>query len=325
MRSHWHTVSGVIGALALGACGDGFDPRSLLSSYRVVGVTTSANEVSPADTLTLKAWDFNPGDVGLVDDARPPQYAWSLCPVPLGSAAQFACLSLDGTSLEMPLKGDTAEVTVDLGAGGVDLVGTLLPKVTAALAQLPGGAPGGPPAAPPASLPLQFRLRAGDPSIGVVEVVRTVSLRLEPSESAPSNQSPRISALTADARPFCEASVEAGAPECFAGAPVGTTLVLRVGLESGPREVCTPEDVAQARCPDATPPTEALTYSWFTSAGELEFDFTNDETPENTLKLPARLEDGAGEPQKVYVFAVVRDGRGGLDVVEASFGMTRLP
>jgi len=325
MRSHWHTVFGLIGATALGACGDGFDPRSLLSNYRVVGVTVSANEVSPTDTLTIKAWDFDPRDVGMVDGARPPTYAWSLCPVPLGSAAQFACLSLDGASLEMPLEGDTAEVTVDLGPDGVDLVGTLLPKVSAALAQLAGGAPGAPAATPPSTLPLQFRLRAGDPSIGVVEVVRTVSLRLAPSENSPPNNSPRLAALMADARPFCEASVEAGAPECFAGAPVGTSLNLRVELESGPREVCTVDDVAQARCPDAVPPIEALTYSWFTSAGELEFDFTNDETPENTLKLPARLDDGAVESQKVYVFAVVRDGRGGLDVVEASFDMTRLP
>ena len=324
MRSHWHTVFGLTCA-ALGACGDGFDPRSLLSSYRVVGVTVSANEVSPADSLTLKAWDFDPRDAGLVSDARPPTYAWSLCPVPLGSAAQFQCLTLEGVSLEMPLEGDAAEITVDLGPDGLDLVGTVLPKVSAALAKLPGGATDGLPVTPPPTLPLQFRLRAGDPSIGVVQVVRTVSLRLAPSESAPPNKSPRLAALTADARPFCEASVEAGAPECFAGAPVGTTLNLRVELDSGPREVCTADDLAQARCPDATPPIEALTYSWFTSAGELEFDFTNDETPENALKLPARLDEEGREAQKVYVFAVVRDGRGGLDVLEASFDMTRLP
>jgi len=325
MRSHMRFVLGFLCSLGVCACGDGFDPRSLLTTYRVVGVTASANEVGPSDQLTLKAWDFDPRDVGGADGAQPPAYAWSLCPVPLGSAAQFACLSLNGASLELPLEGDTAEVTVDLGPGGVDLVGTLLPKVSAALAELSGRGLSGMAATPPKALPLQFRLRAGDPSIGVVEVVRTVSFRLAPDEDAPPNRSPRLAALTAEARPFCNASVDAGAPECFAAAPLGTTLSLRVELESGPREACAADDVAQARCPDATPPIEALTFSWFTSAGELEFDFTNDETPENTLKLPARLDDDAVDTQKVHVFAVVRDGRGGLDVVEASFDVTRLP
>ena len=325
MLSHRPLILLLTCAGVLGACGDGFDPRSLLATYRVVGVTVSANEVGPTDQLTLKAWDFDPSSVRAIEGAQAPTYAWSLCPVPLGSAAQFACLSLEGASLEMPLSGDTAELTVDLGPSGVDLVGTLLPKVSAALAQLGGGATSGAPPTPPATLPLQFRLQAGDPSIGVVEVVRTVTLRLAPDNGAQPNQSPRIVGFSADARPLCDATVDAGAAECFAGAPVGTSLNLRVELDSGPREVCTAADVAQARCPDATPALEALTYSWFTSAGELEFDFTNDETPENTLKLPKRLDEDTAESQKVHVFAVVRDGRGGLDVVEASFDMTRLP
>jgi hypothetical protein len=324
MRTTPLTLCALVSVLA--ACGDDFDPKSLLNKYRVVGITSDVNETTVDGRVTLKAWDFVPASVGqVIEGAQPPTYTWSFCPFPLGAIAQFRCFEYEGKSLELPVDGDTAEVVVDFGPNGLDLTGTVLADLQKILGEL--GAPAeGEEIEVPTRIPVQFRLVAGHPSIGEFETVKSFVIRLPtaPPEPLPNNN-PRVAGFTADGVPFCTASVGPGAPECLAAAPTETKLRLEVLVDDPARDLCTEDDVDQARCVSGDPATESLVYSWFTTAGELEFDLTNDETPTNTLVLPRRLEVETASSQRVRVFVAVRDGRGGLDVVEASFDMTSLP
>lgn len=308
--------------LTLVGCGEEFDPKSLLNEYRVLGIQAEPAELllspNPAEAVLrteLRAFDFDPTSTDpSIEGAKPPRYAWSYCTASLGSYGEYRCL--DAVE-EHPIPGDGPTVTFDLAAERANLEEDLA-RLSEAYGQPLGlDTPEG---VCPLRLPIQIRLRSGEPSIGEVETVRNLIVRFpgDPEAQAP-NRNPEIASFRIAGFEACTV-LGAG---CFAGAPVGSpALKLEVELVEGASETYTAyrqdEDACTAESAD-----EELLFSWYTSAGEVEFANTNSETLENRLKLPKSLpEDFAGKAMQVRVFVAVRDGRGGIDVAEGAFPLT---
>ena len=73
------------------ACGDDdLDPKSVLSSYRVVALRAEPAELNLTTTSVLSLYDFHPDD--LVGGRPKIEYEWRLCPFSLGSVTQYDCL-----------------------------------------------------------------------------------------------------------------------------------------------------------------------------------------------------------------------------------------
>lgn len=308
--------------LALLGCGEDFDPKSLLNKYRVMGIQAEPPDLILTETpgegvlsTELRAFDFDPTSTDpKLEGARPPTYAWSYCTVSLGSAGEYRCL--DGLE-EHTIPGEGPVVTFDLAREQMNLQ-----KDLAYLSETYGGTVEGTDPEDlqlPERLPLQIRLRSGDPSIGEVDTVKILTLRLPgDTEADHPNANPTIKSFKIAG---FEACAERG-DGCFDGTSLGEEVKLEVELEPGSSEACNDSDLEQQKC-DPDTGREDLLFSWYTSAGEVEFANTNAETLENTLKLPKSLpEDFAGKAMKVRVFVAVRDGRGGLDVAEGAFTLT---
>jgi hypothetical protein len=329
--------------LALAACGDDFDPKSLLQEYRVLGIQAEPAELlvtapgavpsgaAPITRATLTAFDFDPASVAAAEEgAAAPTYAWSFCTLSKGSQGEYGCVEpleehafgADGPSAVF----DLVEQLPVLLADFCRLTGSTDCDDAAAMAAM--AAASGGLESPISPLPIQIRLRAGDPVSGQVDAVKTLNLHLPQSPEracfAPvPNTNPRIKAFKIGGLDACpRADRREG---CFLAAPAGSPiLTLSVELEEGAAEEYQAggyDEETQA-CVDESA-TETLFFSWYTTAGNVEFSYTNAETLENRLELPKSFpDDRAGPVTPVRVFVAVRDGRGGVDVRSGEFDLT---
>lgn len=329
MRTHFAlTCAGL--ATLLAACGDDFDPKSLLNKYRLLAIQAEPAELvfdpqnpTAEARTTLSIIDFDPASVGLDPEDPPPKYTWSYCTISMGSGGEFACLD---PLEDHPLGGTESSVVFDLGLE--------LPVILADLNEFAATAGVDPselatPRCGVSSLPVQITLTVEHASVGTVTTVKTLNLRLPPqgeSADAPQvNHNPEITRFTIAGKAACAA--DAVVDGCFVAAPVGSpTLALEVEIADGGAESYVASTLNEKGECETETKTETLFYSWYTSVGEVKFGVTNAETLENQLKLPKSFpDDRTGPTMPVRVFVVVRDGRGGVDTREAAFQLTETP
>ena len=82
------------------SCGDqGFDPKSLVNTYRLLNIKADPPTINLFQTSQLTAFDFHPND--LIDEISRPEitYEWRLCPLSAGSIDVYECF-IDEITLE---------------------------------------------------------------------------------------------------------------------------------------------------------------------------------------------------------------------------------
>lgn len=311
-----HTLIGAVGLLALTACQEEFDSKTILDGYRVLGIQMDPPELRP-DTgeVTVRVLDINNSGA---------TYSWSLCAVSAGAISQFECftaeelglpsaevLGLPGDELEFPLPGDTAEITFDFQM--------VAPAILAAFTGYVVDTCG------PEDPQETILYRTGVEIFGAGAFLKLTSgpegeqsqtahqLIISDVEHA-ANANPEITRFTLDGE---EGDIEA---------EVGAEVKLAVELADGARETyvnfeavqvqneCKPDCAVKSEdgCANADDTTERITYTWFTTGGETDppVSVWNDVTGngnESVITLP-------GEPGTVEVLISVRDDRGGLDI-----------
>ncbi len=87
---------------ALAACADSFDPPSLVTKPRVLGIVASLPEAAFTDDVALEAVIGTPAQDAEATAPSPKvaSLAWSVCPLSLGALAGYACAD---PSLELPV------------------------------------------------------------------------------------------------------------------------------------------------------------------------------------------------------------------------------
>lgn len=270
----------------LAACGDpGVDARpSEIVAPTVIAVTVDPPEAEPGDDVTVTVTVATPDGPGDVTDAR-----WARCVAPRpateNNAVPAPCVTGEDGAIE-PL-GDGGVVTASLSLDACARFG-------------PDPPPGG------------FRPRDPDPTggyyqpirVAIVDEVAFAMARLRCGlANAPvelvqryaaeyrDNVAPRLTAL--DVPP---------------SAAAGDELTLAVRWPSTTQERYLGYDpVAEALGTTA----ERLTVSWFVTGGEVALDRSvgGRDGADTTWRVPA-------EPGSVHVWAVVRDDRGGVVVID---------
>jgi hypothetical protein len=264
--------------LALAGCGDEFEQRSELTSYRVLAIQADPAEGPLGAPVTLRVADFDPADVNPEAKTGEPFYVWAVCFFSLGALAQYECIH---PALEVLFTTDTPELRLVIPEllAGLDLaaLAEAFPDAQGAAAEAgldPADCLEG------ASCQIYVRLFSGRRGFTRVDSVKTLTLRSE----GPYNQNPGAVAL----------SLAEGSDLSPGGA-----VQVSATVAEGSAETYT-DDEGESQ-------TEELLLSWFSSAGLFEKSRTLDPGAPNLLILP-------DDPGPVRLFLVVRDGRGGVSV-----------
>ena len=192
-----------------------------------------------------------------------------------------------------PLPGQTVNKACVDGSAGADLqpigngltIPFVMPQVTAASL-------GGPDATGGVYLPLVAAINADAQAVTAVYRVRL-------GDGAPANTNPTIADVFSVDAAGAMSALDATAPT-----PVqsGGTLSLTVTFA--------PDSAQTYTAADGTVTTEALTTSWFCTAGDLSFEKTSTTQPVTVLHLDQRLPSAGTQ---IDLYAVARDERGGTD------------
>jgi hypothetical protein len=228
--------------------------------------------------------------------AEPPQIA-------PGASTTVAALVVDtygGASsaswsqcLLPPLPGQTINTDCIDGAAGADLqpiddgltIPFVMPQVTAASLGAPDATGG-------VYLPLVAAVDASPQTL-------TAVYRLRLADDAPANTNPTIADVFSIDATGAMSALDATAPTLVHS---GGALSLTVTFAPGSTQIYT--------AADGTVTTEALTTSWFCTAGDLSFEKTSATQPETVLRLDQRLPPSGSQ---IDLYAVARDERGGTD------------
>ena len=195
--------------------------------------------------------------------------------------------------LEPPLPGQTVNTACVDGSAGAGLqpigdgltVPFVMPQVTPASLGAPDATGG-------VYLPLVAAVSAGPQAL-------TAVYRLRLADTGPANTNPTIADVFSVDATGAMSPLDATAPT-----PVQSGGALSLTVTFAP-------DSAQTYvAADGTVTTEALTTSWFCTAGELSFEKTSATQPETVLHLDQRL---PAVGTQIDLYAVARDERGGTD------------
>jgi hypothetical protein len=211
-------------------------------------------------------------------------YRWAVCLYSYGSSVAYECAD---PRLEVPVAGAGAEVVLDLGPDGLNL---------RALYDQFGPVPGldGEPVTLEDGIDVWVKLKSGPD--GDVQSVKKLTVR----DGGAPNKNPAI------------VKVEAGSREAPADAPLevraGSTVPIRLTTSADSVESFEDEDTGETR-------DEELLYTYFTTGGSFAPGATYGDDADADLELPE-------EPGDVTVYVAVRDGRGGLDIVQRTLRVT---
>lgn len=269
-------------SLLMGCGAEDFDPKSLYTSYRVIGIKAEPPTLSLSEQSALTVIDFHPSDLIEGEERPEVRYTWRLCPFTLGSMVGYECF-IDELELEPDEQGVVTVNPMSLLAQAGELMELFASGE--GIPMRPGVSAG-----PPSSLDVYVKLSAEVGDEPPIEVVKKVTLNLSPE--APSNQNP---ALETEGVLIEEPSE---------GLKVGEEVTLTAQVKASSSERYTP---IPAEGEEAEERQEELIIGWSTTAGELNGPYSLIDDPSTKLTLP-------DEPQTVRVFVTVRDGRGGLDV-----------
>ena len=259
------------------ACSD-FDPRSLLSRPRVLGIVADPPEIRIGTPVRLTAIEYNP---------EPVMRKWSICLVTLGALANFKCLD---ESLEFTLEntGQSVDVMIDPMILATYATENADGEMSAECGRECLGRDG----QMRSFFDVQVMLETSWDDGSTMKTVKKLRVRLD---DEPLNTNPVVSNLQADERSE-PTPVESGAK---------IELNVSVDLESLQSYTGT----------DGRVRDEEATLTWYSSAGEFDLPITFGVDHDTTLVLPKVV-----DVEKVDVFVVVRDGRGGT-----AFESTTIP
>lgn len=331
--------------LALAACGPGFDPASLVTKPRVLGIVASLPEAAFTDDVTLEAVLGLPApDPDAPDAPTVTTLAWSVCPLSLGALAGYACAD---PSLELPVPpgdvhGPTATLHGAAFAVGLAQLKPFFPQLLEALRRTVSRASDpcqwdmllaydacvadAPAPSDVAAcldtaydeavaclraqgLDVSVRLVVTQSDGTVLEAVKRVLFRDPDPERAP-NHNPDVTGL--DAWPNVERTGPSlrVSPGATLTVPPGFVLSFVPTLADGSVEALPAGDPDLER-PGATG-NEAVYFSWYATDGRFAWERTTVEVPDTTWDSPEPDELPPG-PVQVWVF--VRDDRLGSDYV----------
>jgi hypothetical protein len=294
----------VAAALVAAGCRPDFGaPASLVTAPRLLAARAEPAEDAPGATVTLKA------EVAARDGPITPVLGWSLCltprPMAENGAVAAACLAPDGTT---PLGVTAGPLAVTLPVDGCRRFGP----------ELPPQAPGEPPLEPRApdvtgGYYQPLRIDFAGATIAAVRIhcaLAGASLAVAADFDARyhDNRNPTLTPLSA--------TVD-GQPVALDRLPAGRAVALAVGWTDDSAETYPVLDpVAQALVDHR----EALTVSWFVSAGALadERSGRGEADPATTVSNQWRAPATAGT---AHLWVVLRDARGGVDFVAYELGV----
>jgi hypothetical protein len=269
-------------SLAVVACTPPFELQQEIRRVRVLALKAEPAELTlnpDAPALPLPIL-FTP--LAVTPDERPVDVALALCRPGNAYSGELECPGRDGASLpqgELSLMDPEVQrilqETAEAGSGGAPLDFND-PQVRAVLKQ---------------GVPLFIGYKASDGTgtpEGVEEGVRRLTLRL----TAAPNQNPRMADILVDDAPLS------------GPLPPRTELVLRPRLAEGSLEQYETEE---------GPRIEQVFYSWYaTGDGEVK-QLRSLEPVEGRPGEPTIKYLTPSTPQRVTIYVVARDGRGGVD------------
>jgi hypothetical protein len=269
-------------SLAVTACGLDFELQQEIRRVRVLALKAEPAELTFNPDAPVLPPPILFTTLAVAPDERPVDVSLALCRPGNVYSDELECPGKDGASLPQgelslldPNVQQILQETAEAGSGGAPLDFTD-PQVRAVLER---------------GVPLFVGYRASDGTDtpeGVEEGVRRVTLRL----TATPNQNPRMADILLDDAPLA------------GPLPLSTELVLRPQLAEGSLEQY---ETAEG------PRTEQVFYSWFaTGEGEVKqlrsLEPVDGRPGEPTIKYLT-----PSTPQRVTIYVVARDGRGGVD------------
>jgi hypothetical protein len=276
-----------LAALAVAGCTD-FDPASLVTGLRVLGIKADPPEIPSGATSTLHALVVTPPG----SDAGAPSLEWAAChlaPVPSsGLAVNPDCLTTDSADFLEPLgSGDTVTVTMPLLGSPLDLG---LPDST-------GGF----------YLSVRLRARLNGQAVDSIYRLRYAAF------GAP-NHNPTLTGIyhvldTDDGGVQPETPVAPLDPQAPLAVHLGDKVRLRAGLTDDSIESFT-AIIGDPRDMMFSSATEQPRFLWYVTAGQLSDDVTGVERPDTVLTFDKHAPT-VGDTVGVYL--VVHDDRGGTD------------
>jgi len=309
---------GVLATLAA-ACGTDFEPASLLTAPRLVGVVAEPPEIAFDGVSALTA---------VVTEADAVTEAtFAVCPVSIGSVGGYACASpelplpatgLTATLDAAPFEAFLATLANDFGRYARALKAGVVaedPCLAGVLAERDacGAAAGCDAAAGEAAVAclrtngldatVRLTLRFGDAE--PFDSYKRVRLR-DVSADHPANRNPRLLGVRVAAADSTDDGVTLVA---------GGTLEVEAGR--GARlEPLLEDGSIETWSHDGRDHTELVSYSWFTTAGSLDYGRSTAEVPDVELSVPARADDDWAP--LLHVWVVARDDRYGTDALTFS-------
>jgi len=166
--------------------------------------------------------------------------------------------------------------------------------ITADMPEVAPGALGLPDVTNGVYLPLVARVTDGADTVVAV-------YRLRLGDGSPTNRNPAIAEVDVVGAGGVTASLDGASPRVV---HAGDALTLEVAFAPGSAETYAG--------PGGVTATEVLTTAWFCTAGALSFEQTSLAQPRTVLRLADQLPSPG---QTIDLYAVARDGRGGIDFV----------
>lgn len=280
--------------LALACSTPQFTQEWLVDRTRILAVRADPPEAAPGSTVALSAL--------VVDPAGDPAVAWIVCAVPIDCPDYAAVQGLAATDTSTMTAEELAAWQLEAAAAGFLGFGVALSPTMIVMG---GGPPPGDSGAPdtgdtgsaPTSSDMTLVLDAipvgkelADVTLGDPEATELATKSVTVGTSDPPNQNPTVDTLTVDG-------------DSAATVGRGDVVPLNVTLAAGSAEAYSDDDGAAQ--------TEEPTVSYYVSGGTLTQSSVSAEDAEVSWTAP----ESAGT---VRVWAVVRDGRGGMAWAEAS-------
>ena len=275
-------------SVVVGGCSNDFDPASYLApgSLRVLGVVADPPEAKAGDTSTLT--------VITPDLPTTPTYEWIVCtqpPLPGSSSLDPLCLQADMGDFLVPVAGSGPSATVTMPASAT--------PTTLGVPDATGGL----------YVPVIARARMGDATLDTEYGLRLALPGLEPANHNPTIASASLVVGPVDASmpDLTELSSDPSAPTPVA---VGSEPTLRLTLtadsfESYPQITGTPPNITTMTT------TEQPRFFWYADAGIFTNDTTGADEPDTQLKLDDSKHHPPSVGDRINVFVVVHDDRGG--------------
>ena len=309
-----------------GGCGDLFESRTLLTSYRVLGMRADPVEPGIDDEIRLQLFDFDPSLAS--DDPETLTYEWKICLYSFGSVTLYECVD---PGLELPVESGGWAAVIDLNR--LDSSGLSLREVMRALMigmwkarDLEKGVDVDDDdwledrktefsnLLSDEGIPLWIKVDSGrgqpgtEGSLDRVQSVKMLVVYDEPSD----NRNPEIVDLVVAGVPSPGGGETEGSGNGISVAvQPGESVSIEVRLQPGAAQQFTDYEPAEEAedPPIEVEKIEELTHAWFSTGGEIEPIWSTGEDTEATFKAPE-------EAGPVQVMVTVRDNRGGITMAK---------